>query len=73
MSQLSARLPDDLVARVDKAAWSLNCSRAEIVRQALDSYLVAVEVQSAHALGLPAADIDALDWDEIEHQLLARD
>lgn len=73
MSQLTARLPDDLVARVEKAAWSLNCTRAEIVRQALDSYLVGLEVQSAHALGMPSADLDALDWDEVEHRLIGRD
>ena len=73
MSQVTTRLPDDLVARVDKAAWSLNCSRTEIVRQALDSYLAGLEVQDASDLGLPLADLDALDWNEIEHHLLARD
>lgn len=73
MSQLTTRLPEDMVVRVDKAAWSLNCSRAEIVRQALDSYLAGLEVQSAEALGMPCPDLDTLDWDEVEHQLLARD
>jgi hypothetical protein len=73
MSQLTTRLSDDLVERVDKAAWSLNCSRAEIVRQALDSYLTGLEVQPAADLGLPTPNLDTLDWDEIEHHLLARD
>jgi hypothetical protein len=73
MSQLTARLPEDLVARVDRAAWTLSCSRAEIVRQALDSYLAGLEVHSAASLGMPCPDLDTLDWDEIESHLLARD
>jgi transposase len=73
MSQLTTRLPDDLVARVEKAAWSLNCTRAEIVRQALDSYLAGLEVYSASPLGTRCPDLDVLDWDEVEHRLIGRD
>jgi hypothetical protein len=73
MSQLTARLPEELVARVDRAAWTLSCSRAEIVRQALDSYLAGLEVHSAASLGMPCPDLDTLDWDEIERHMLARD
>jgi len=39
MAQVTARLPDDLVARADGAASRLNRSRAQVLRQALEYYL----------------------------------
>ncbi len=39
MSQITARLPDDLVALLDKAAAELRRTRAEVVLQAIEYYL----------------------------------
>ncbi len=36
MNQVSARLPDELVERVDKAAGRLKRTRADLVRAALE-------------------------------------
>ncbi|MDP2878343.1 MAG: ribbon-helix-helix protein, CopG family, partial [Sulfuricella sp.] len=39
MSQITARLPDELVASLDEAASQLRRTRAEVVRQAVEYYL----------------------------------
>ena len=39
MSQITARLPDELVAQLDEAAAHLHRSCAEVVRQAVEYYL----------------------------------
>jgi len=43
MTQVTARLPDELVKNIDDAARSLNRSRAEIIRQAIEYYLADVD------------------------------
>jgi RHH-type rel operon transcriptional repressor/antitoxin RelB len=63
MTQVTARLPDDLVKSIDAAARSLNRSRAEIIRQAIEYYL--------ERLQDPADPV--LDWDEVKRDLLAAD
>ncbi|MCQ3808110.1 MAG: ribbon-helix-helix domain-containing protein [Acidimicrobiaceae bacterium] len=73
MSQITARVPDDLVEALDAAAGRLRRSRADIIRQALERYLedhddleVAVE-----RLRDPADPV--LDWDQVKHDLLSSD
>jgi RHH-type transcriptional regulator, rel operon repressor / antitoxin RelB len=39
MTQITARLPDELVAQMDEAAARLRRSRAQLVRQAIEYYL----------------------------------
>ena len=73
MAQVSARLPDELVANVDEAAQRLNRSRADIIRQALEYYLDDVEdlklaIESLHD---PADPI--LEWESVREDLLAAD
>jgi predicted transcriptional regulator len=73
MTVVSARLPDDLVQSIDKTARSLNRSRAEIIRNAVELYLVEIEEQwsTLDRLNLPTSL--TFDWDDVEHSLLAKD
>ena len=69
MTVVSARLPDDLVQSIDETARSMNRSRAEIIRKAVELYLADVEEQWAtlDRLGIPTL---TFDWDDVEHSLL---
>jgi metal-responsive CopG/Arc/MetJ family transcriptional regulator len=73
MTVVSARLPDDLVQSIDKTARSLNRSRAEIIRNAVELYLVEIEEQwsTLDRLNFPVSL--SFDWDDVEHSLLAKD
>lgn len=73
MIQVSARLPDDLVKRVDEAANRLKRTRADLVRQALEYYLEDLEDLrlGLEALQDPADPI--LDWEKVKSELLAQD
>ena len=73
MSQITARVPNELVEALDAAAEKLKRSRAEVIRQALERYLedhddleVALE-----RLRDPADPV--LDWDRVRHELLGSD
>jgi transposase len=73
MAQVSARLPDELVALIDEAASRLNRSRAEIIRQAVEYYLDDVEDLrlAVERLQDPADPI--LEWNDVRSDLLAAD
>ena len=73
MTVVSTRLPDDLVRSIDKTARSVNRSRAEIIRTAVELYLADVEKQwlTLDRLSIPVSL--KFDWDEVEHSLLAKD
>jgi transposase len=70
MSQITARLPDELVASLDEAASQLRRTRAEVVRQAVEYYLDDFEdiSRSIEVLRDPADPI--LDWEAVKHDLL---
>ncbi len=73
MVQVSARLPDELVQRIDQAAERLKRSRADVVRQALEYYLADLEDLR---LGLQALQDPAdpvLDWEQVRRELLSQD
>ena len=73
MTQISARLPQQLVEKIDRAAIELNRSRAQIVRQALEYYLEDVEDLrlAVERLNDPADVV--LDWEEVKRGLLDQD
>jgi RHH-type rel operon transcriptional repressor/antitoxin RelB len=73
MTVVSARLPDDLVRSIDDTARTMNRSRAEIIRKAVELYLVDVEKQwsTLDRLNFPVSL--SFDWDDVEHSLLAKD
>lgn len=70
MPQISARVPEQLVAEMDRAAASLDRSRADLIRQAIEYYLDDLEDL---ALGLEALQDPSdpiLDWSEVRDELL---
>jgi len=73
MTQVTARLPDDLVKSIDDAARSLNRSRAEIIRQAIEYYLSDVDDLHLALESLKDPADAVLDWDEVKRDLLAAD
>ena len=73
MTQVTARLPDDLVASIDAAAQSLNRSRAEVIRQAIEYYLADVDDLRLALESLRDPADPVLDWDEVKRDLLAAD
>ncbi len=73
MTQVTARLPDELVASIDAAARSLNRSRAEIIRQAIEYYLADVDDLRLALERLQDPADPVLDWSEVKRDLLAQD
>ena len=73
MTQITARLPDELVAALDGAASQLRRTRADVVRQAIEYYLDDFEDVAAavHALQDPADPV--LDWNDVRRELLGKD
>jgi len=73
MSQVTARLDDDMVKELDEAAKSLRRTRAEVVRQAISLYLDEYQdlTRAIEALRDPADEV--LDWEEVRSALLDSD
>jgi transposase len=73
MTQVSARLTDDLVKGIDEAAKRMHRSRADVIRLAIEYYLDDIEDLrlAMDRLKDPADPI--LDWDEVKRELLAED
>lgn len=73
MSQVTARLPDDLVQALDAAARDLNRSRAELIRQAVERYIEDFDDLSVAVDRLRDPSDPVLDWDEVKRDLLRQD
>ncbi len=73
MSQITARLPDELVEALDRAARDLKRSRAEVVRQAIERYLEDFVDVTAAVERLRDPTDPVLDWDEVRRGLLGSD
>ncbi len=72
MSQITARLPDELVASLDEAAAQLRRTRAEVVRQAIEYYLDDFE-DIACAIDVLRDPTDVvLEWDTVKNDLLSQ-
>ena len=73
MVQVTARLPDELVAKADRAASQLNRSRTQLLRQALEYYLEDFEDLrlALDRLNDPADPV--LDWQDVRGDLLGSD
>jgi transposase len=70
MTQITARVPEDLVEELDRAAKTLARSRADVIRQAIEYYLEDLEDLSLgiEALRDPADPV--LDWEDVRAKLL---
>ena len=73
MTQITARIPDELARDIDAVAARLNRSRAQVVRRALEYYLEDLEDLR---LGLERLQDPAdaiLDWEDVRRELLDKD
>ncbi len=70
MSQITARVPDNLVEALDAAAAELKRSRAALVRQALERYLEDYSDLSVAIERLRDPSDPVLDWDKVRNELL---
>lgn len=70
MSQITARLPDELLNSLDEAAARLRRTRAEVVRQAVEYYLDDFDdiSRAIEVLRDPADPV--LDWNAVKRDLL---
>jgi transposase len=73
MSQITARLSDELVTALDRAAADLRKSRAEVVRAAIEYYLAEYEDLAVAVARLRDPSDPVLDWDDVRHDLLVED
>ena len=73
MTQITARVPDELAEALDEAATQLKRSRAEVIRQALERYLEDFDDLSVALDRLRDPSDPVLDWDEVKRELLGSD
>ena len=73
MAQITARVPDEVAQALDTAATALNRSRAEVIRQALESYLEDFDDLTVALERLRDPTDPVLDWDEVRRELLDTD
>ncbi|MCY3561593.1 MAG: ribbon-helix-helix domain-containing protein [bacterium] len=73
MSQITARVPDELVEALDAAAEGLKRSRADIIRQALERYLEDYDDLEVALERLRDPADPVLDWDRVRTELLGSD
>ena len=73
MAQITARVPDEVAEALDAAAATLNRSRAEVIRQALESYLEDFDDLTVALERLRDPCDPVLDWDEVRRELLDPD
>lgn len=73
MPQITARVPDELAAEIDKAADSLKRTRADIVRQAIVYYLDDLEDLRLGLEALRDPNDPILEWEEVRAGFLAQE
>ncbi len=73
MAQITARAWDEVAEALDAAAATLNRSRAEVIRQALESYLEDFDDLTVALERLQDPSDPVLDWDDVRRELLDSD
>ena len=73
MTQITARLPNEVVDALDEAASRLKRSRAEIIRQAIERYLEEFDDLSVAVERLRDPNDPVLDWDQVRREFLDTD
>lgn len=71
MGQITARLPDALVASLDEVAQQLGTSRAAVIRAAIELYLAEYEDLALAKSRLRDPADPALDWDDVRDDMLS--
>ena len=70
MTQITARVPEELVDELDRAAKALTRSRADVIRQAIEYYLDDLEDLSLGLAALRDPSDSVLDWKAVRTELL---
>lgn len=70
MTQITARLPNEVVDALDEAASRLKRSRAELIRQAIERYLEEFDDLSVAVERLRDPNDPVLDWDQVRREFL---
>jgi transposase len=70
MTQITARVPEELVAELDRAAVYLARSRADVIRQAIEYYLDDLEDLSLGLQALRDPADPVLDWEDVRTEVL---
>jgi predicted DNA-binding protein len=73
MSQITARLPDEVVQALDRAAQTLHRSRADIIRQAIEAYMEDFDDISVAIERLRDPLDESVNWQEARRALLDQD
>ena len=73
MSQISARVPDELVKALDSAASELKRSRADVIRLALERYIEDFDDLTVALERIRDPSDPVLDWDQVRDELLRSD
>jgi len=73
MTQITARMPTELVEAMDHAAKRLKRTRAELVRQAVEYYLEDLEDLTLGLERLQDPADPVLEWSEVRRELLGPD
>ena len=73
MSQVTARLPDEIVAALDRAANQLKRTRADVIRQAIEVYIEDFDDLAVALQRLRDPADESIDWQEARRALLAED
>lgn len=73
MSQITARVPDELVKALDTAASELKRSRADVIRLALERYIEDFDDLTVALERLRDPSDPVLDWDQVRDELLRSD
>ena len=73
MVQITARVDEELVKSLDRAANDLRKSRAEVVRAAIELYLAEYEDLELAFSRLRDPSDPVLDWEKVRDELLPED
>ena len=73
MAQITARVSEEVTEALDVAAATLKRSSAEVIRQALESYLEDFDDLTVALERLRDPTDPVLDWDEVRRELLDSD
>ena len=66
MTQITARVPEELGQALNAAAVQLNRSRAEVVRLALQQFLLDMEDLALAKVAADDPNDPVLDWEEVK-------
>jgi RHH-type rel operon transcriptional repressor/antitoxin RelB len=70
MTLVSARLPEELVRDIDETARSMQRSRADLIRAAIEHFMADAGGQQKMIERLRVPVDLAFDWDDVERDLL---